>query len=366
MAGVEAERVQEGEGEGAGRRREAHPTHHTRFPRHPTKPRPTMKVSATLASLVLLATSAFAAPSVVPPRICGPDNLKPVSVEVEKVIAVKVAEIQQKIKAHKATLAVEKRAEMSDLQAVTAVTGKKNVQVYWNVIQSGTQVSQGNIPAAAIASQISVLNRDYGSYGFGFTLASTNRVTNAGWFNNACVAAIPNDAHPTTQLTPHLLTTTLASAPVYLRPRLLTSENRSPYSDGQSTQTAMKNSLRTGSAGTLNLYSVGFTNGEASGGLLGYVPFRPSPSLHLASSLTWPIFLLDTLPSRARTLARRRTTVLSSATRPSRAARLRATTAAAPLLTRSATGLVSTTPSRAAAPARATASRTLLCVLRRF
>jgi hypothetical protein len=357
VAGVEAERVQEGEGEGAGRRGEAHPTHHTRFPRHPTKPRPTMKVSATLASLVLLATSAFAAPSVVPPRICGPDNLKPVSVEVEKVIAVKVAEIQQKIKAHKATLAVEK--------AVTAVTGKKNVQVYWNVIQSGTQVSQGNIPAAAIASQISVLNRDYGSYGFGFTLASTNRVTNAGWFNNACVAAIPNDAHPTTQLTPHLLTTTLASAPVYPRPRLLTFENRSPYSDGQSTQTAMKNSLRTGSAGTLNLYSVGFTNGEASGGLLGYVPFRPSSSLHLAPSLTWPLFLLDTLPSRARTLARRRTTVLSSATQPSRAARLRATTAAAPSLTRSATGSVSTTPSRAAAPARATASRTLLSVSRR-
>lgn len=31
----------------------------------------------------------------------------------------------------------------------------------------------------------------------------------------------------------------------------------------------MKNSLRTGGPGALNLYSVGFTNGEASGGLLG-------------------------------------------------------------------------------------------------
>lgn len=108
----------------------------------------------------------------------------------------KVAEIKLKVKEYQSKFAVEKRAEVSELQAVTAVTGKKTVQVYWNVIQSGTATSQGNIPASAISSQIAVLNRDYGNYGFNFVLAATKPVTNAGWFNNASRTSIASISRP--------------------------------------------------------------------------------------------------------------------------------------------------------------------------
>ena len=79
-----------------------------------------------------------------------------------------------------------------------------------------------------IQAQIDVLNKDYTGTGLNFKLQSTTRTLNADWFNSA--------APDSTQ------------------------------------QTAMKNALRTGTSSTLNLYTVGFTTGDAQG-LLGYATF---------------------------------------------------------------------------------------------
>lgn len=43
----------------------------------------------------------------------------------------------------------------------------------------------GNLGAAAISSQISVLNQQYANSGFQFTLVSTDYTTNAAWFGAA-------------------------------------------------------------------------------------------------------------------------------------------------------------------------------------
>lgn len=61
------------------------------------------------------------------------------------------------------------------------VTGG-TINVYWHVINNGTSLSQGNIPDSQIASQISVLNAAYASWGWSFTLVSTDRTTNASWY----------------------------------------------------------------------------------------------------------------------------------------------------------------------------------------
>ena len=68
--------------------------------------------------------------------------------------------------------------------------------------------------ASQITAQINVLNSDYASCGFSFTLAGTTRTVNADWFNNA--------APDTSQ------------------------------------EIAMKSSLRQGGAAALNVYTVGF------------------------------------------------------------------------------------------------------------
>lgn len=79
-----------------------------------------------------------------------------------------------------------------------------------------------------ITNQINVLNKDYTGTGLSFKLVNTTRTMNAGWFNKAA----PDSTE----------------------------------------QTEMKNALRKGSANTLNVYSVGFTTGDAAG-LLGYATF---------------------------------------------------------------------------------------------
>ncbi|KAB5589566.1 Extracellular metalloprotease [Ceratobasidium theobromae] len=121
------------------------------------------------------------------------------------------------------------------------------IQVYWHVIQAGTGIpspltysnlirlalTQGNIPASQITASIDALNQHYAGSGLGFTLAGTDRTTNANWFNLA---------GPST-----------------------------------SYQTAMKSSLHKGGASALNLYSVGFTS-VTPRGLLGYATFPSSYS----------------------------------------------------------------------------------------
>jgi hypothetical protein len=71
------------------------------------------------------------------------------------------------------------------------------VQVYWHVIQAGTSarfinhekvhkintfflaLAQGNVPDSQIASSISAMNLHYSGSGLSFTLAGTDRTTNA-------------------------------------------------------------------------------------------------------------------------------------------------------------------------------------------
>lgn len=76
---------------------------------------------------------------------------------------------------------------------------------------------------------ISAMNTHYSGSGFSFYLSSTTRTSNPTWFNSA--------------------------------------------NYGNSYQTAMKNSLHTGGANTLNVYTVGFTDGT-----LGYATFPSSYS----------------------------------------------------------------------------------------
>ncbi|CAE6339127.1 unnamed protein product, partial [Rhizoctonia solani] len=110
-----------------------------------------------------------------------------------------------------------------------------SIPVYWHVVQSGTALSQGSIPTSQIADSIRVLNEDYAGTGLTFTLAGTDRTTNANWFQRA------------------------APSTTY--------------------QTAMKQALRKGNAAALNVYTVGFTNVATSNqGLLGYATFPSSYS----------------------------------------------------------------------------------------
>ncbi|KAJ1311906.1 hypothetical protein OPQ81_010366 [Rhizoctonia solani] len=117
----------------------------------------------------------------------------------------------------------------------TANAKLASIPVYWHVIQAGTSLSQGNTPDSQIQASIDVLNADYAGTGLSFTLAGTDRITNANWFNRAA---------PST-----------------------------------SYQTAMKQALRKGNAGALNVYTVGFVNVATSyQGLLGYATFPSSYS----------------------------------------------------------------------------------------
>ncbi|QRW18637.1 extracellular metalloprotease [Rhizoctonia solani] len=109
------------------------------------------------------------------------------------------------------------------------------IPVYWHVLQSGTSLSQGNIPDSEIAASIKILNQDYAGAGLTFRLAGIGRMTNANWFQRTA---------PST-----------------------------------SYQTAMKQALRQGGASALNVYTVGFTNVSVNDqGLLGYATFPYSYS----------------------------------------------------------------------------------------
>lgn len=106
----------------------------------------------------------------------------------------------------------------------TDVTGG-TINVYWHVINNGTSLSQGNIPDSQITAQINVLNAAYGPWGWQFTLAGTDRTTNASWYTCS----------------------------------------------GGTCETEMKNALRIGTGDDLNIYS-----NNMGGGLLGWATFPSS------------------------------------------------------------------------------------------
>lgn len=124
-----------------------------------------------------------------------------------------------------------------------------------------------------VNNQIAVLNRQFADWGFSFTLAATDRTTNADWFSE------------------HFLPSSVDFADVF------------PLSDsaGPSTtqQTAMKNALRRGGANALNLYSVGFNSGSGQG-LLGYATF---PSSYARAPKDDGVVFLVSLCSSAESIA---------------------------------------------------------------
>lgn len=97
------------------------------------------------------------------------------------------------------------------------------IPVYFHVINKGSGIANGDIPASQIDAQISVLNAAYANTGYQFQLVATDRTTNASWYT---------------------------------------------MSPGSAAETAAKNALRQGGGAALNLYSA-----NPGGGLLGWATF---------------------------------------------------------------------------------------------
>jgi len=123
--------------------------------------------------------------------------------------------------------AVDQFTALKTSTMAAAVTGGV-IDVWVHVINNGPGVSDGNVPDAMIADQMSVLNGAYAPWGWSFQLAGTTRTTNAAWYT-----AGPNSVE----------------------------------------EAQMKAALRVGGADTLNLY----TN-NMGGGLLGWATFPSSYS----------------------------------------------------------------------------------------
>jgi PBP1b-binding outer membrane lipoprotein LpoB len=113
----------------------------------------------------------------------------------------------------------------SRVQAKRA-NGSVNVPVYFHVINKGTGIANGDVPDSQITAQMNVLNAAYTNTPFKFTLAGTDRTTNASWFALA---------------------------------------------QGSTNEKNMKNALRKGGKESLNIYTA-----NLSGGLLGWATFPSS------------------------------------------------------------------------------------------
>ena len=117
-----------------------------------------------------------------------------------------------------------KKAELRNLGRPEVDSG--TINVYFHVVNKGTGIANGDVPASWITAQMNVLNNAFGSSsGWTFNLVFTDRTTNATWYDN-CYG---------------------------------------------SSETAMKNALHQGSADDLNIYTC-----NPSGGILGYATFPSS------------------------------------------------------------------------------------------
>ncbi len=99
------------------------------------------------------------------------------------------------------------------------------INVYFHVVNKGTGVSNGDITTQMINDQMTVMNNAYAAWGYSFNLVSTDRTTNATWYNG-CYGT---------------------------------------------SETAMKTALRQGTADDLNIYTC-----NPSNGILGYATFPSS------------------------------------------------------------------------------------------
>ena len=76
---------------------------------------------------------------------------------------------------------VRRNMQMRDALALAAVTGG-TIDVHFHVINKGTGIMNGDVPPAQIQNQLSVLNAAYAGWGWSFKLVSTDRTTNAEWY----------------------------------------------------------------------------------------------------------------------------------------------------------------------------------------
>jgi hypothetical protein len=113
------------------------------------------------------------------------------------------------------------------------------INVYFHVINNGSGIANGDIPASQIDAQISVLNAAFAGTGWSFNLVSTDRTTNASWYTMGANSAA---------------------------------------------EAAAKAALRQGSADDLNIYSA-----NIGGGLLGWATF---PSSYAADPLDDGVVIL--------------------------------------------------------------------------
>lgn len=144
------------------------------------------------------------------------------------------AEVQAKIDAHAkgkpgSSSSSSSSGGSSSSSSGGGGTGSITIPVAFHVINNGSGASNGDISDQMINAQISVLNKAYGgntggaATGFTFVLASVDRTTNSTWYT---------------------------------------------MSPGSTAEKQAKAALRTGGAGTLNLYSA-----NLGGGLLGWATF---------------------------------------------------------------------------------------------
>lgn len=145
----------------------------------------------------------------------------------------------ERIAAAEADFAQRLDAKEGDTSSVTGGV----INVYFHVIRRGTGVSNGDITTTMINNQMSVLNNAYASWGWSFNLVTVTRTTNSTWFTG-CYG---------------------------------------------SSESAMKNALRQGTADDLNIYSC-----SPSGGILGYATF-PS-SYTSAPKLDGVVLLYSSVP----------------------------------------------------------------------
>lgn len=131
---------------------------------------------------------------------------------------------------------LERRAKTSEQSRVSGGV----INVYFHVVSSG---STGNVSTTWINNQMSVLNNAFDDWGWTFNLVQVTRTSNSTWFNG-CYG---------------------------------------------SSETAMKNALRRGTADDLNIYTC-----NPSGGILGYATFPSSYSS--APKKDGVVLLYSTLP----------------------------------------------------------------------
>ncbi|KAF9006750.1 hypothetical protein BDQ17DRAFT_1465759 [Cyathus striatus] len=118
------------------------------------------------------------------------------------------------------------------------------MNVFFHVISQNETLEGGNVPDSQLVDQINVMNEAYTPAGISWVLAGTTRTVNATWFNEV--------------------------APLGIH------------------QTTMKKVLRVGGARDLNVYTVGFSQGDGAG-LLGYSTF---PSTYASNPLDDGIVIL--------------------------------------------------------------------------